>query len=75
MLDSSKLTLKEHTVKVSKRYDCRKCKYVFYRVNSEKFTVNPLDAAAFNRLRDEVLEKVNKRVRKCPKCKTETKPS
>lgn len=75
MLDSLKLITKEHTIRIRKRYDCKNCKYIFHRFNKETFTVNPLDAVAFNKLRDEAAEKVNKKVRACPKCKTDNKPS
>ena len=68
-------TYPKHSIGVDAKYKCTKCGHRFYRKNNDWFTVNPLSNSDYNTARKETLERMKNKVRKCPKCDTEVKPS
>lgn len=73
MLKSVKETYPKHYVEINCRYHCQ-CGHKFYRKNRDWFTVNPLNTKSYNESRKEILERMKKKIRKCPQCKNTVKP-
>lgn len=68
-------TYQKHYVEINAKYHCKGCGHRFYRKNKDWFTINPLCSSDFNTARGNTLERMTKKVRQCPKCDTEVKPT
>ena len=75
MLRRTVTTYPKHYVEINAKYTCKCCGYKFYRKNRDWFTINPLSNSDFNTARKDAIERVTKKVRQCPKCNTEVKPT
>ena len=60
-------------VRVPKSYVCG-CGHKFKRMNSDWFTMNPFNTKSAHECRQELTEKMNIKVRNCPKCNAEVSP-
>lgn len=75
MLFNNKATKPRQFVEISAKYECTGCNHRFYRRNRESFSVNPLNTNEFNTCRKNLIDKLSKMIRKCPKCQVDVKPS
>lgn len=73
MFIKTKTIYPKHYVEVNCRYHCL-CGRKFYRLNRDWFTVNPLNTKDYNESRKQILERMKKKVRDCPKCGNPVKP-
>jgi hypothetical protein len=73
MLIRTKQTFPKHYVEINAKYYC-KCGHKFYRKNRDWFTVNPLNTMDFNQSREELKNRLKKKIRACPKCGNKIKP-
>lgn len=75
MIESVKVTYKKQWVEVPAKYACKGCGNKFYRKNRDWFTVNPLSTDDYNTARNKKRKEQEQRVRPCPKCGADVKPT
>ena len=68
-------TYPKRYVEISAKYECKGCGHKFYRKNRDWFTINPLCTEDFNTIRQKLSNELKVKIRNCPKCQTEVKPS
>lgn len=68
------ITFPKQYVRVNKKYTC-KCGHKFQRANSDWFTNNPFNPKSDSECRQDIIKAQSKKIRKCPKCKSDCKPN
>jgi hypothetical protein len=68
-------TYAKHTVCYNAKYKCPGCGHTFYRKNSDWFTMSPFNKSSISESQRITLDKCKQKIRCCPKCQTEVKPS
>lgn len=69
-----RITFTKQWVKVTVSYLC-KCGHKFSRVNTDWFTISPFNKDTPQNIRNKMAKEQAERIRICPKCKKEVKPS